>query len=92
MNSFYFNVNFNFCKEAAGSDPDTKSPTLRKYHKILWSKYLPNGKKFDLIDDKKDSYLYHKSELGEFFLGSDAITHSYKSHKSKHNILKKNSR
>ncbi len=24
--------------------------------------------------------MYHKSELGEFFLGSDAITHSYKNH------------
>ena len=34
-------------------------------------------------DDKKGAYLYHKSDLGEFFLGSDAITHSYKNHKRK---------
>lgn len=34
-------------------------------------------------DDKKGAYLYHESELGEFFLGSDAITHSYKNHQRK---------
>ena len=27
-----------------GKDPDSFSPTLRKYHYILWSKCLPNGK------------------------------------------------
>jgi len=38
---------------------------------------------FNLREDKAGAYLYHKSELGEFFLGSDAITHSYKHHKRK---------
>lgn len=50
---------------------------------MLWSKPLPNGKMFELHDDKKGAYLYHQSELGEFFLGSDAITHSYKNHQRK---------
>jgi len=79
---------FNVYSDAKGGDPDSTSPTLRKYHKILWSKPLPNGKIFDLSDNKESAYLYHKSELGEFFLGSDAITHSYKNHKRKNWILK----
>jgi hypothetical protein len=35
---------------------------------------------FELSDNQQGVYLYHTSELGEFSLGSDAITHSYKSH------------
>ena len=81
-------TNFNFYSDAEGGDPDRTSPTLRKYHKILWSKPLPNGKTFNLRDDKNGVYLYHKSELGEFFLGSDAITHSYKNHIRKYRITK----
>ena len=73
-------TNFNFYSDAGGGDPDSTSPTLRKYHKLLWSKSLPNGKYFELSYNKKSIYLYHQSELGEFFLGSDAITHSYKNH------------
>jgi hypothetical protein len=76
-------TSFNFYSDAKGGDPDSTSPTLRKYHKILWSKPLSNGKSFDLSDEKSGIYLYHKSELGEFFLGSDAITHSYKNQKRK---------
>jgi len=79
---------FNFYSDANGGDPDSTSPTLRKYHKILWSKPLSNGKIFDLSDNKEGAYLYHKSELGEFFLGSDAITHSYKNQKRKSWIVK----
>jgi hypothetical protein len=44
---------------------------------------LPNGNLFELFDNKNGAYLYHKSGHGEFFLGSDAITHSYKNHKRK---------
>lgn len=76
-------INFNFYSDANGGDPDISSPTLRKYHKQLWSKPLPNGKIFELSENKSNSYLYHNSKLGEFYLGSDAITHSYKNHKSK---------
>jgi hypothetical protein len=74
---------FNVYSDAQGKDPDQNSPTLRTYHKILWSKALPNGKTFELTDKKCGVYLYHNSELGEYFLGSDAITHSYKNHKRK---------
>lgn len=80
-------INFDVRSDARGGDPDSTSPTLRKYHKILWSKPLPNGKTFDLSVDKSGAYLYHKSYLGEFFLGSDAITHSYRNHKRKKWII-----
>ena len=59
-------------------DPDSYSPTLRSYHKLLWSKPLPGGAPFELVDTTPYVYLHHKSELGEFFFSSDAITHSYK--------------
>jgi hypothetical protein len=65
-------TSFNFHSDAGGGDPNSISPTLRKYHKILWSKPFPSGKTFKLCDDKSGVYLYHKSELGEFFLGSDS--------------------
>ena len=79
---------FNVYSDARGGDPDSTSPTLRKYHKILWSKPLKSRSKFGLIDNKSGAYLYHNSELGEFFLGSDAITHSYKDHKRKQWLIK----
>lgn len=74
---------FNFYSDSNGGDPDSASPTLRRFHKLLWSKPLPSGKLLELRDDRKGAYLYHVSELGEFFLGSDAITHSYKNQKRK---------
>lgn len=66
--------------DARGGDPDQKSPTLKKYHKLLWSKELPNGKPLMLTDKQPYTYLYHKSELGEFRFGSDLIVHSYINH------------
>lgn len=74
---------FNVYTDAKGGDPDSTSPTLRLYHKHLWSKPLPNGKILELTNAKSNVYLYHNSELGEYFLGSDAITHSYKNHTRK---------
>lgn len=71
---------FNVNSDARGGDPDRRSPTLREYHRLLWSKRLPNGKMFDLVTGRNGAYLYHHSSLGEFILGSDAITHSYRSH------------
>ena len=88
MRQIIIDTNFNVYSDANGGDPDSTSPTLRQYHKMLWSKPIPNGKTFELFDNKNCVYLYHKSELGEFFLGSDAITHSYKNHKRKHWLTK----
>ena len=79
-------INFEFWKEIPkGKDPDKYSPTLQGYHKILWSKPLPNGKKFELTENspKIPRRLYHNSELGEFVLSSDSIGHTYRSVKIK---------
>lgn len=77
---------FNMYTDANGGDPDATSPTLRRYHKLLWSKPLPGGAIFDLREAKGGYYLRHSSDLGDFSLGSDAITHSYKTHSNKKSI------
>lgn len=81
-------IAFNVQSDARGGDPDKTSPTLRQYHKYLWSKPLPSGSVFELSDKKSGSYLYHSSNLGDFYLGSDAITHSYKNQQRKRWLTK----
>ena len=63
-----------------GKDPDTHSKTLRRYHRMLWSKPLPSGSLFALNDTTPGCYLHHKSTAGEFFLSSDSVipTYSYR--------------
>ena len=56
-----------------GKDPDDRSPTLRRYHQILWSKPFPSGAPFELDVTTPGTYLHHLSELGEFSLSSDAV-------------------
>jgi glyoxylase I family protein len=76
-------VTFDFRSDTPkGSDPDAASPTLRRYHRQLWSKPLPlqNGALFDLDASNPRRYLHHKSELGEFFLSSDAIIRTFRRH------------
>jgi hypothetical protein len=58
-------------------DPDTYSPTLRQYHKLLWSKILPSGRLFNLDDSVRGVYLHHSSELGKFFLCSDSVVATF---------------
>ena len=80
-----FNV---FSDTPEGKDPDSFSPTLRKYHQILWSKELPNGKHFQLdLDTPK--LLHHNSDLGEFFLSSDQIGNTYSNVGKMSHIVKK---
>ena len=78
-----FNV---FTDTPAGKDPDSFSPTLRQYHRELWSKELPNGIPFTL-DLDTPRLLHHSSELGEFFLSSDAIGHTYRGVKKMSHIV-----
>lgn len=67
-------VTFDFRSDTPpGGDPDKLSPTLRRYHKFLWSKPLPSGRLFVLDDTTPGAYLHHSSELGEFRLCSDAV-------------------
>jgi hypothetical protein len=53
-------------------DPDARSPTLHRYHRVLWSKPLPSGVRFDL-NALTGGLLRHRSELGEFVLSSDTV-------------------
>lgn len=58
--------------DAGGKDPDSRSKRLRTFHRLLWSKPLPDGRNFEL-----DEKLCHRSDLGSFWLASDAITNFY---------------
>jgi hypothetical protein len=41
-------ITFDFRTDATGKnpDPDASSPTLLRYHHLLWSKPLPSGRNF----------------------------------------------
>ena len=54
------------------ADPDSLSLTLKRYHKILWSKELPNGD-FMQLEDDYCGYL----KWGQFRFSSDSITASF---------------
>ena len=55
------------------ADPDSRSPTQRIYHKLLWSRELPNGQ-FMRLDEDYGRYL---SWNGMRF-GADSITTSFR--------------
>jgi uncharacterized protein DUF6994 len=62
-------ITFDFRSDTPpGKDPDTWSPTLRRYHQLLWSKRLASGVLFELDVSGPPFYLHHRSELGEFSL------------------------
>jgi hypothetical protein len=81
-------ITFNFYSDSGGKDPDSHSPTLKKYHKILWSKPLPSGKIFTLSDTESDSYLTYNSAEGKISLSSDSISNSYRDKKVLSSIIK----
>ena len=55
-------------------DPDSESKTLKKYHKIVWSKQLPNGEFMNLTEGYGANYLTWKG----FRFGSDSIIASFR--------------
>lgn len=72
-------TSFDFRTDVGGKDPDSPSTTLCLYHKLLWSKVLPSGALFALeASTRRPYFLHHRSELGEFSLTSDSITHTYR--------------
>lgn len=68
---------YDFRTDSRGLDPDQHSPTLRRYHKYLWSKPLPDGRAFNLNDATPGVYLHHRSEAGEFWLASDSVMQTF---------------
>lgn len=84
----FIDITFDFRTDTPkGKDPDSFSTTLRSYHKFLWSKPLPNGVLFVLDDSKDNVYLYHQSQMGEFFLSSDSAIHTFSRWKSMTDII-----
>ena len=81
-------VSFNFYSDSGGKDPDSYSPTLKKYHKLLWSKPLPSGKIFTLTDTDSSSYLTYSSAQNEISLSSDSISNSYRDKKALSSITR----
>lgn len=55
------------------ADPDSNSPTLQEYHRILWSRDLPNGDRMELKPGYGRNYLTWK----EFRFGSDSFIVSF---------------
>ena len=81
-------VEFDFHSDTPpGKDPDTHSPTLRRYHRLLWSKNLPCGRYFELVDTTPKVYLHHKSDIGEFWLASDSVIPTFTRQKKMASIL-----
>src|SRR5699024_2990196 len=76
-------VTFDFRNDTpTRKDADLYSPTLREYHRTLWSKQLPSGSTFTLTKSE-NVYLLHESSLGLYPLCSDAITTRMKGRASK---------
>lgn len=68
-------------------DPDALSPTLRRYHRLLWCKPLPGGHEFQLSATKPGVYLHHSSVVGEFSLSSDSVVPSFRKQKSVRDLI-----
>lgn len=66
-------------------DPDWYSDTLREYHRLLWSRQLPNGQIMQLDRPEKSIYL----QWNGINFGSDSIIISFRYDKQLMNQLKK---
>ena len=68
-------ASFNFRNDSNGKDPDAYSPTLRSYHRFLWSKQLPIGERLEI--EEIDSRLVYRFNMQTLKFGSDSISNSY---------------
>jgi hypothetical protein len=68
-------TSFDFRRDSNGKDPDAFSPTLRRYHRLLWSKQLPIGEKLEI--EEINSNLVYRFNMQTLKFGSDSISNSY---------------
>ena len=68
-------TSFDFRRDSNGKDPDAFSPTLRKYHRLLWSKQLPIGERLEI--EEMNSTLIYRFNMQTLKFGSDSISNSY---------------
>ena len=81
-------VNFDFRTDTPkGRDPDSDSPTMKEYHRLIYSKPLPDGKDFKL---ESNSSSYYYLTWNDIRFGSDSIIASfrYDSYQWMHDKLK----
>ena len=81
--SSQIDIDFDFRTESKDKDTDLHSPTLKRYHKLLWTKPLPSGERFLLDDSEPKRYLVFIGSSGKHFLSSDSIANSYSRRKGK---------
>ncbi len=75
-------ITFDVRTDANGGDPDAKSKTLKQYHRLLWSKELPNDKSLKLNEK-----LQNTTDSCEYNFGSDSISHSFSRWKKYKHII-----
>lgn len=68
-------TSFDFRSDSNGKDPDAYSPTLRSYHRFLWSKQLPIGERLEI--EEMNSTLIYRFNMQTLKFGSDSISNSY---------------
>ncbi len=68
-------TSFDFRSDSNGKDPDSNSPTLRAYHRFLWSKRLPVGESLEL--EIAGSTLVYRFNMQTLKFGSDSISNSF---------------
>ena len=68
-------TSYDFRSDSNGKDPDSHSPTLRKYHRSLWSKQLPIGEHLEI--EEIDSSLVYRFNMQALKFSSDSISNSY---------------
>lgn len=68
-------ISFDFRTDSNGRDPDAYSPTLRRYHCLLWSKQLPIGEYLEL--EEEGSNLVYRFNMQTLKFSSDSISNSY---------------
>lgn len=79
---------FDVRTDSCGKDADTYSSTLARYHRLLWTKPLPGGVRFDLdVPRSPPYYLHHHSEAGEFWLSSDAVCATFTGYNTPKSLL-----
>jgi hypothetical protein len=79
-------VTFDFRSDSGGKDPDSASPRLREYHRLLWSKKLPSGPVLSL-EDGPGPLLTASTSLGYSRFSSDTITNSLGSHRATQRVM-----
>ncbi|GMA91950.1 DUF6994 family protein [Homoserinibacter gongjuensis] len=82
-----YDPEFDFRADAGGGDPDSRSATLRRYHRLAWSKPLPDGTDFILSDGGSRGYLRRESEGRLFLLSSDTIHRTFARHLKMQHIV-----